>query len=161
MDKTLSDSRVVSSHGGGMCPEQHWGELTDGSVFYFRMRHGWAELHVGPPGTNEADLPLVNPAWKRDEAEAAYDAGREYVSFWHGPVGEFEAYPEDHLNGSFDNDADRDRAFTECLDQIWRDGRVVYGDEDLAARYLETGGREPTTEERAADRRFFGLEAGD
>lgn len=126
MDKTLSDPRVVSSNGGGMCPEQHSGELTDGSVFYFRMRHGWAQLHVGPPGTNEADLPRVNPAWKRDEAEAAYDAGRDYMPFWQGPIGEVNIYPDEQYAGFFDNDADRNRAFTACLDQIWKDAYVDY-----------------------------------
>lgn len=128
--KPLNDPRVVKSSGGGMCPEQHWGTLTDGSVFYYRMRFGWAQVHVGPPGTDEADLPLVNPAWNREEADAAYEAGRDYISFRLEPIGEVHAYPDDDLIGFFLTQEDRDRVFTACLDQIWKDGRVDYSPQE-------------------------------
>jgi hypothetical protein len=126
MTNTLNDPRVTSSYGGGMYPEQHWGTLTDGSVFYFRMRHGWAELHVGPPGTNEGDVPRVNPLWNREEAQRAHQQGHQYHMFWMEPVGEDHAYPDEEFAGLFDSQEDRDASFTRCLDQIWADGKVNY-----------------------------------
>lgn len=123
---TINDPRVVESSGGGISPEQHFGTLTDGSVFYLRMRWGWAELKVGPPGTDKSDLPLVNPDWNRQDAEAAYDAGRVYLSFFLGPMAEVHVYPDREYAGCFDSDADRDQAFKTCLDRIWKDDGVDY-----------------------------------
>lgn len=132
MINTLSDPRVVSSEGGGMCPEQHFGTLTDGSVFYFRLRFGTVTLKVGPPGTAIEELPLIHPGWNLEEAMAAREAGQEYPSMFMGPVGEVDAYPDDPYAGFFDSAKDRDSAFTTCLDQIWRDGHVVYGEGESA-----------------------------
>jgi len=123
----IEDPRVVTSSGGGMCPNQHWGKLTDGSVFYFRMRHGWSSLRVGPPGTKEEDLPLVNPAWDQGAANAAYDAQREYPhSFWLGPIGEDTPYPGDDLIGFFRTKEDLNESFRKCLDQIWKENGIDY-----------------------------------
>ena len=132
MTNTLTDPRVVTSSGGGMCPEQHFGELTDGSVFYFRLRWGWAELKVGAPGTEISELPLTTPGWSYEEANAAYEAGEEYPPLFAGPIGEVQALPDDPYAGFFNEDTQRDLAFTQCLDQIWRDGRVVYGGRESA-----------------------------
>lgn len=130
MDKKINDPRVVKSEGGGISPEQHWGELADGSVFYFRMRWGWSELKVGPPGTDISELPLTRPGWDAREARVAFENGKPYPSFFLGPIGEYNIYPDEQYAGSFHNQEDRDRAFTACLDQIWKGDGVDYTTEE-------------------------------
>lgn len=116
----INDPRVKEASGGGLCPVQWFGTLTNGWVFYYRMRHGWADVHVGPPGTSKDELPLINPNWIQEDFDQAYAQGEEYRhSFWAGPVASVNAYPGDPLIGYFESDEDLNRVFTECLDQIW------------------------------------------
>lgn len=113
---TINDPRVVASEGGGYAPEQHFGELADGRIFYFRMRGGACQLHLGQPGEV---LPVVNPLWVKEEFDAAYDAGQTYPHlFFRPPIGAVDVYPDDPFLGCFKTQEDRDRAFTACLDQI-------------------------------------------
>jgi hypothetical protein len=98
--KTIDDHRVAESHGGGACPEQHWGTLIDGQIFYFRFRSNCAQLHLGVEGE---ELPVVDG------------------SLWRLPVGYLnDIYPGEPLIGFFLTDEDRTRIFAECLDQIWK-----------------------------------------
>lgn len=114
---TIRHPEVVESSGGGACPEQHWGTLRDGRVFYLRIRHGVARLHVGPPGTRHGDMPLVNPNWNREAFEAAYEAGEPYAeTYFAQPIGYFEITAED--NGWFEDQEERDRVFDILLEQI-------------------------------------------
>jgi len=125
-EQTITDHRVEASYGGGICPEQHWGILTDGRSFYYRMRHGSASLCLGPVGSDPGkDLPAVNPDWVRADFDAAYDAGKEYPhSFFLGPRPYLEVYPDDPLVGWFETDEDRQDTFTKLLNEI--DGPVSY-----------------------------------
>lgn len=117
--RSINHPRIVSSDGGGMCPEQHFGYLDDGQAFYFRMRGGWAQLHVAPPGTNMCDLPLTNPEFSWEEAKAHDERGEEYPHrFFKEPIGQWDVYPGDNLTGWFLTDEDRDRTFARCLEQI-------------------------------------------
>lgn len=128
MSGTISDPRVLKSEGGGISPEQHWGELTDGSVFYFRMRWGWSELKVGPPGTDIEDLPLTRPGWDPKQAQVAFENNQSYPTFFLGPFGEHHVYPDEDYAGSFHTDEDRQMSFTFCLNQIWKGDGVDYSE---------------------------------
>lgn len=148
-ERSITDPRVVSSYGGGMFPEQHWGTLTNGVPFYFRMRHNSATLKIGPVGASPDHVPFYNPEYvpptltEKDKEElrakgltdeqieygesyvrieAAFDPDSGY--FW-GPVGVVTPYEEEGDQGSFYDDETRQRAFTECLNQI---EAVGYGD---------------------------------
>lgn len=116
---SIRHPRVVESEGGGVCPEQHWGTLDDGRVFYFRIRHGYARLHLGPPGTSHDDMPLVNPEFSWVEFNDAWERGEgdQYPHhLFAEPIGAVEVYSEDW--GWFETDEDRTNTFTECLWQI-------------------------------------------
>lgn len=112
-NNTLSDPRVVKSQGGGMCPEQHWGELTNGWSFYFRLRHGGAQLHVGPPGTDAGELPRINP-----EFDETLTGQSSWPSLYLEPFTTDVPYPGTDL-GVWLSDEDRDEWFTRCLDRVW------------------------------------------
>lgn len=43
----IEHQSVWATRGGGMCPEQHEGRLSDGRHFYLRLRHSEASLGVG------------------------------------------------------------------------------------------------------------------
>lgn len=55
--RSILSLAVAYSHGGGTCPEQHWGLLVTGEEFYLRYRHGDASLHVGPEDCDWPNLP--------------------------------------------------------------------------------------------------------
>ena len=148
-EKSLDDPRVVSSFGGGWAPEQHWGYLVNGLPFYFRMRHNSATLEIGPTGFSTEDLPLYNPNYvpptlsEKDKVELRdqgltdteiensesyvriYTAFDPNAGFFWGPIGHVVPYEDDQDQGCFDDDETRQRAFTQCLDQI---EAVGYGD---------------------------------
>ncbi|MFI2663325.1 hypothetical protein [Micromonospora carbonacea] len=69
-----------------VCPDQWEGTLTNGSLFYYRYRSGWASLGIAAPG-----------------GEPAADPGEVGVA-WGDP-----------LQGAFDSDNDRTRVFTLLL----------------------------------------------
>ena len=117
---TITDPRVERSWGGGACPEQHWGYLTDGRCFYLRLRHSHASLQLGPKGLDpNEDLPLINPEWSNEEFDAALAAGEVYSkSFWMQPRPEINVYPEDDWFGNFRTEEDLQGTFTMLLDQI-------------------------------------------
>lgn len=152
--RSILDPRVVSSFGGGLFPEQHWGVLVNGIPFYFRMRHNSATLKIGPVGVGVEYLPLANPDYvkptltqeQRTEiraegmTEEQINRAEAYVQivdgfsptpinpaagmFW-GPIGHVVPYEDDKDQGWFTDDESRQRTFTECLDQIEALG---YGD---------------------------------
>ncbi len=123
---TIDHPQVAESHGGGACPEQHWGVLADGRVFYFRMRHGWASLCLGPDWYEAGALPVMDPrvdydAWMVLAAASPPDA--ELPSLWLGPRSGVGVSDED--DGWFPGTEDqtpaeqRAEAFGKCLDQVW------------------------------------------
>lgn len=117
MTNSIKHPRVQDSSGGGMCPEQHWGTLDDGRVFYFRLRHGWARLNLGPPGTPLENMPLPNPRFNWAEFAAAYDRGENYPqTMFMDPAGYMEITEEDR--GWFEDDAERINTFDACLRQV-------------------------------------------
>lgn len=117
---SLNDPRVATSHGGGWCPVQHWGVLTDSRMFYFRYRHGWASVGLGPDWFEAELLPASDPRTSYEEWRAAYDAGardEELPNLWLGRGFGYQV-TEDNL-GAFDSQEDLDEAFTRCLDLCW------------------------------------------
>jgi len=130
-EPSIRDPRVLTSHGGGACPVQHWGVLTDGRVFYFRYRHGWASINLGPEWYEPGLLPARNPLVTDDEWHAAYEAGLR------GPdlpmlflvVGSgFEVTREN--DGWFSSQDELDDAFRHCLDEAWS---LPFDDEEWEA----------------------------
>lgn len=123
--------RVARSDGGGLCPEQHYGVLTDGRSFYFRYRHGSASLQVldRPPGVY--DLPVVNPFFDREACHIAAEAGTEYTGppFWAEPVVWVPVSEED--DGFFQDDGEKLDTFSRLL------ALVDKYDQQLAARDYE------------------------
>jgi len=118
-ERSVNHPRVIESEGGGVCPEQHWGTLDDGTVFYFRLRHGQARLHVGPPGTPMEEMPLTNPEFSWVEFDAAWERGEadQYPHrLFRDPIGFVDVYEEDW--GWFETDEERVSTFGECLQQI-------------------------------------------
>lgn len=113
---SIQDPRAVFSYGGGMCPEQHWGRLADGRTFYFRFRGGWSELRVGPWWTPEEEMCQLNPLFEW----AQMDEGLPY-KFFAGPTGGVDVCgADDPYRGWFQDEEERQRTFTSCLDQIER-----------------------------------------
>jgi hypothetical protein len=84
------------------------------------MRSGCAQLRVGPCGTPEEDLPLINPIFNWENSKRAYESGTEYrLIFFAGPIGYVDVCgSNDPYRGFFADDEERQRIFTECLDQI-------------------------------------------
>lgn len=115
---TITHPRVVESSGGGACPEQHWGTLDDGRVFYLRYRHGQARLHVGPPGTPLNDMPLSNPEWDKEAFDRAIREDTLYDGppYFAPPIGYVDVTDEDY--GWFEDQEERDRVFAQLLEQI-------------------------------------------
>lgn len=126
---TILDPRVATSHGGGACPEQHWGVLVDGRVFYFRYRHGWASVTLAPEWFEPGFLPARDVRTSIEEWNTAYEA---YVAangitdnipdgvlpkLWLGTADGFEVTKEN--DGSFGSQEELDDAFTRCLDKVW------------------------------------------
>lgn len=117
---SLNDPRVATSHGGGVCPVQHWGVLVDGRVFYFRYRHGWADVWLGPAWYEAELLPASDPRVTREEWDAAYDAGKrgkDLPRMWLVTDGGFEVTEAN--DGWFNSQEELDAAFTRCLDEAW------------------------------------------
>lgn len=117
---SLSDPRVASSHGGGWCPVQHWGVLTDGRVFYFRYRHGCASVALGPDWFEAEFLPAFDPRTTMEEWNVAYAAGArdgDLPNLWLSKAFGFQVTEED--DGFFDSQEDLDETFTKCLDLCW------------------------------------------
>ena len=117
---SLNDPRVVTSHGGGACPVQHWGVLTDGRVFYFRYRHGWASISLGPEWYEPGLLPVRNPLVTYDEWHAAYEAGLRDADlpmlYLVTGAGLLITHEDD---GWFSSQEELDDVFTQCLDEAW------------------------------------------
>ena len=114
---SIGDLRVAASHGGGACPEQHWGVLTDGRVFYFRYRHGIASLVLAPAWFEASELPARDLRVTMAMWDEAYESGQDLPILWLGRYGFVQASEED--DGSFYGDGElRDRTFAGCLDQI-------------------------------------------
>lgn len=115
-EPTITHPRVARSDGGGVCPEQHYGMLTDSRAFYYRYRHGYASLQVveRPPGVY--DLPITNPDYDREAHIAAIEADEEYTgpSFWVQPYVELEI---DAVNdsGYFRNEKEKLDVFSMLL----------------------------------------------
>lgn len=82
----LNHLLVATSEGGGYCPVQYVGQLINGQEFYFRYRSGWASLGIGHTEDDAICDPLT-------------------VGIKHG----------DGLQGSFDDDAERDAVFGELI----------------------------------------------
>ena len=121
MSNTIDHPHVIESHGGGACPEQHFGELIDGRIFYFRFRSNCAQLHVGTQGEI---LPSINPEFDMDEFNKTLAPGYSGpfypVNLWRRPLGTYNAfYENDPLIGFFQTDEDRNNCFTHCLNQIY------------------------------------------
>ncbi len=82
-------------------PEQYEGRLTDGRVFYFRYRSGWARLGLGT-----------------DLDAAVFDA-------MEGPTAEDRAWEyETATAGAFDSDAEASKVFDALLDRHLREDRT-------------------------------------
>lgn len=129
---SIRDPRVATSHGGGACPEQHWGVLTDGRVFYFRYRHGWASVTLAPHWYEPGRLPAYDLRTSHEQWQAAYDAELARVNgvfedvrddalprLWMGPAAGYEV-TEDNI-GWFSSQQELDEAFAACLDQVWNE----------------------------------------
>lgn len=127
---SLTDPRVATSHGGGVCPVQHWGVLIDGRVFYFRYRHGYATVTLAPDWFEPGDLPTMDPRVSMEEWEAIYYKELERVNgvfedfndavlprLWIGNVGGYQVTKEN--DGWFSSQDQLDEAFTRCLDEVW------------------------------------------
>lgn len=117
--RSIDDPRVAESHGGGACPEQHWGTLTDGRRFYFRYRSAWASVRLAPAWFDgeiiARDLRVTREQW-----DEAYERGDEELpNLWLGPGAGFQVRENDPYHGWFDNAEERALAFAACLDQIW------------------------------------------
>jgi hypothetical protein len=129
-EPSIRDPRVVTSHGGGACPVQHWGVLTDGRVFYFRYRHGWAYVSLAPEWYEPGLLPARNPRTTHEEWDAAYATALAAAN------GVYDNIPDDALpslwlvtgggfvvteenDGWFGSQEELDTAFTRCLDEAW------------------------------------------
>lgn len=126
MKNPINDPRVVVSSGGGASPEQHFGKLTDGRIFYFRFRSNCAQLHIGVEGE---ELPVKNPLFDMKEFDKTLQSGYTGPNYPHGffrlPIGRCDlVYPpgEDWGGyiGFFKTDEDRTLTFTKCLDEIYR-----------------------------------------
>lgn len=117
---SINDPRVVASHGGGWCPVQHWGVLSDGRVFYFRYRHGYATVTLAPAWFEAHELPANDPRTSYDQWHEAYEAGArgdDLPQLWLGNVGGYEVTTEDY--GAFDSQEELDDTFRRCLDEVW------------------------------------------
>ena len=139
---SIRDPRIATSHGGGVCPVQHWGVLVDGRVFYFRYRHGHATVTLGPSWYEPGFLPVMNPLvtnemWDTAYAAALAAAGGDYTAIpdgalpyrWLGPTGGHSVTDED--DGWFDSQFELDAAFSACLDEVWHEPFEVEGWEAL------------------------------
>lgn len=120
--------RVQSSDGGGLCPEQHYGVLTDGRTFYFRYRHGEASLQVLHRPEGVCDLPVTNPEFDREAFKVAINNSQDYAGppFWAQPKVWVTVSEED--DGYFQDDEEKEDTFTRLMELI-----DEY-DQDLAAR---------------------------
>lgn len=127
---SLTDPRVAASHGGGMCPVQHWGVLVDGRVFYFRYRHGGARVELAPEWYEPGFLPARDPRTSMEEWDAAwvvaYAAANQVVddipdsalpNLWLGTIGYVLVTEED--DGWFSSQEELNATFTRCLDKAW------------------------------------------
>lgn len=120
LEPTIQEPRVAESHGGGMCPEQHWGVLTDGRVFYFRMRHGRASLRLAPHWFETECLPASDPRITMEQWDEAYNngaRGEDLPQLWLGPIANVTVTEEN--DGWFNSEEECANAFAQCLDQIW------------------------------------------
>lgn len=127
---SLNDPRVAASHGGGVCPVQHWGVLVDGRVFYFRYRHGWAHVSLAPSWYEPGALPASDPRttmedWDEAWAAALVAANGDHTnipnealpSLWLVTGGGFTVTEDD--DGWFNSQEELDETFTRCLDEAW------------------------------------------
>lgn len=88
--KTIRHPAVATSDGGGACPEQYEGRLTNGLMFYFRFRRGSAGLWLGTD----------------DE------------TVWSGAAGHARMAWGDRLLGMFARPDERDYVFAALLRQV-------------------------------------------
>lgn len=117
--RTIDDDRVAESHGGGACPEQHWGTLIDGRRFYFRYRSAWASIRLSP-AWYDGDLHARDLRVTREQWQEAYDRGDENLpSLWLGPAAGIQTREDDPYHGWFDDAMERAIVFAACLDQVW------------------------------------------
>lgn len=76
----MADSRIAhplvatQQRTCGACPEQWEGTLTDGHLFYFRYRHGWASLGVALPGADPVDDPGEVGVEHGEPLQGAFDS---------------------------------------------------------------------------------------
>lgn len=109
---------------------QHWGILTDGRVFYFRYRHGYATVTLAPDWYEPGDLPARDLRVTMEEWEDIYYRELARVngvfedfdddvlpSIWIGTVGGHRVTDED--DGWFGSQEELDNTFTRCLDNAW------------------------------------------
>jgi hypothetical protein len=99
---------------------QHWGVLTDGRVFYFRYRHGWAHVSLGPEWYEAGLLPARDLRTTHEEWDVAYAAGArddDLPRLWLVTGGGFTVTEEN--DGWFSSQEELDGAFTRCLDEAW------------------------------------------
>lgn len=123
---SINDPRVATSHGGGVCPVQHWGILDNDRVFYFRYRHGGASVRLAPHWVEPGELPARDVRTTWEAWDEAYERGDDPLPpLWLGPGGHHQVTEED--DGWFSSQDELDEAFRIVLDQVYEEPFDVEG----------------------------------